>query len=251
MNLNIIEDFIPRGRRNRPARANPMNFITIHETGNTRAGANARAHGSYLRSDAAANRPVSWHYTTDDRETVQHLPENEDAFHAGDGSGNGNRQSIGIEICVNSDGNFRKAIERTAVLVADICRRRNISIENIRQHFNWSRKNCPQNIRAGRPITWAVFLDLVRTALNAQTVTAPPVPSPPEPTQPTSTVNIALAQHLATVPAVKVGGRWLWDITLHDGSTAQVRLRDVLESLGYQVAWDEETGTITTVGNHK
>jgi N-acetylmuramoyl-L-alanine amidase len=164
-----------------------MLFITIHETGNSNRGANARAHGNYLRSDTAANLPVSWHYTVDDTEIRQHLPENEDAFHAGDGAGSGNRQSIGIEICVNSDGDFRRAIDRTVLLVADICQRRNIPIENIRQHFDWNRKNCPQNIRAGRPITWSAFLDGVRTAMAAASLSEPTSPAPPaEPTPPSS-----------------------------------------------------------------
>ena len=169
MDLNIIQDLIPTGRRNRPGRVNPMLFVTIHETGNTNRGANARAHGNYLRGNDAANLPVSWHYTVDDTVTVQHLPENEDAFHAGDGAGSGNRQSIGIEMAVNSDGNFQTTIDRTAALVADICIRRNIPIANIRQHFDWSGKNCPQNIRAGRPHTWDVFLEKVRSAMEAQT----------------------------------------------------------------------------------
>lgn len=146
-----------------------MLFVTIHETGNTNRGANARAHANYLKGNDAANLPVSWHYTVDDTETYQHLPENEDAFHAGDGAGNGNRQSIAIEMAVNSDGNFQTTIDRTVALVADICTRRNIPIANIRQHFNWNGKNCPQNLRAGRPITWAVFLEKVRTTMEAQT----------------------------------------------------------------------------------
>jgi N-acetylmuramoyl-L-alanine amidase len=150
-----------------------MLFITMHETGNTNRGANARAHGNYLRGNDAANLPVSWHYTVDDTVTVQHLPETEDAFHAGDGAGSGNRQSIGIEICVNSDGDFQRAIDRAAVLVADICTRRNIPMENIRQHFDWSRKNCPQNIRVGRPHSWSVFLDKVKAAMT------PAEPAPP------------------------------------------------------------------------
>jgi len=155
-----------------------MLFVTIHETGNSNKGANAKAHANYLKGNDAANAPVSWHYTVDDTETYQHLPETEDAFHAGDGGGNGNRQSIGIEICVNADGNFERAIDRAATLVADICTRRNIPVENIRQHFDWSKKNCPQNIRAGRPITWAVFLQKVQTAMDAK-IAPPPNPHVP------------------------------------------------------------------------
>jgi hypothetical protein len=164
-----------------------MLFVTIHETGNTSRGSGARNHANYLKGDTAAGLPVSWHYTTDDTETYQHVPETEDAFHAGDGGGNGNRQSIGIEICVNSDGNFQVAIDRTAVLVADICRRRNIPVENIRQHNHWSGKNCPQNIRAGRPHNWDVFISKVRAALGEQPTTPP---EPPQAQQPVNQINV-------------------------------------------------------------
>jgi len=147
-----------------------MLWITIHETGNTSRGANARAHASYLGGNDAAAIPIAWHYTTDDRETIQHLPENETAFHAGDGAnGIGNAQSIGIEMCINSDGNFSQTIDRTVALVADICRRRNIPIENIVPHNRWNGANCPRNIRAGNPINWNAFIGRVRAILGAGT----------------------------------------------------------------------------------
>jgi N-acetylmuramoyl-L-alanine amidase CwlA len=150
-------------------------IITIHETGNTRPGANARAHASFLNNPSTT---VSYHYSVDDEEIIQHLPETEDAFHAGDGAGPGNRQSIGIEICVNSDGDFQAAIDRAAALTADICKRRGIPLENIRQHFNWSGKNCPQNIRAGRPHGWDVFMEKVAEAfIAALTPQKPQTPS--------------------------------------------------------------------------
>lgn len=162
------------------------------------------------------------------------MPESEDAFHAGDGVGPGNRQSIGIEICVNSGGNFMRAIERTAILVADICKRRNIPIENIRQHNSWSGKNCPQNIRAGRPITWATFLDLVREKIG-------------EPT-PIQGVNVSIGGVSLQVPAKNIDGRWI--LELPDGPEGQpqpnILLRVVLESLGLNVSWDEVTSTIST-----
>jgi len=159
--LNITQSFIPIGAANRPARVNDMLYVSIHETDNTSAGANARGHAYYLNDPSTT---VSWHYTVDDTETVQHLPENEDAFHAGDGAGSGNRHSIGIEICVNEDGDFAKAVQRAIELTADICNRRNIPIANVVQHNHWSGKNCPRNIRAGVPFGWETFLHKVAEA---------------------------------------------------------------------------------------
>jgi len=173
-NLNIIQDFIPVGRRNRPGRANPMRFITIHNTGNSNKGAGARNHAAYLKGATAANLPVSWHYTIDEKEAYQHLPDNEDAFHAGDGAGNGNRQSIGLEICMNSDGDLLKATDNAARLTAMLCQKYKIPVENIRQHQQWSGKNCPQLLRGGRPYTWAAFIQKVRDFMAAASVPAQP-----------------------------------------------------------------------------
>ena len=170
--MNIKQEYIPAGRRNRPGRVNPMRFITVHNTGNANAGANAKAHAIYIKSDAAANEPVSWHYTVDDKEIYQHLPDNEDAFHAGDGAGNGNRQSIGIEICMNCDGDLRKATDNAAELTAMLCARYKIPAENIVQHNRWSGKNCPQTMRGGKPYGWSDFLAKVHSAIAPPAETA-------------------------------------------------------------------------------
>ena len=186
MTIPITQDFIPVGRRNRPGFSNPMNFITIHNTGNSNRGANARAHASYVRGDTAAGLPVSWHYTVDEDGAFQHLPDNETGWHAGDGNGPGNRQSIGIEICQNSDGNLLKATENAVILTAILCQRHNIAISNIRQHNHWSAKGCPQELRAGRPFTWAIFLAKVTEVLEVlQKPSTPPVQPTVPPTDKT------------------------------------------------------------------
>jgi N-acetyl-anhydromuramyl-L-alanine amidase AmpD len=181
-----------------------MRFVTVHETGNTSRGADARAHGSYLRGDTAAGLPVSWHYTVDSDEIRQHIPENETAFHAGDGAnGTGNAQSIGIEICTNSDGDFAAAVNRAVRLVADICARRNIPPENIVQHNRWSpnNKNCPRNIRAGQPISWTEFVTRVRVLLEvpaaASPASLPPLPTPPPAPAPASAMYRVVAGSFA------------------------------------------------------
>ena len=179
--INIIEDFIPKGRRSRPGLANPMNFITIHNTGNSNRSSNARAHANYLRGDTAAGLPVSWHYTVDDGIVIQHLPDNETAFHAGDGSGPGNRQSIGIEICQNADGNLLLATNNAAMLCAILCTRHNIATKNIVQHNFWSGKNCPQELRANRPYSWTTFLSKVDDYVKELYVIPPELPRPPAP----------------------------------------------------------------------
>lgn len=85
--VKITSSYIPKGAKNRPGYSNPRLFVTVHNTGNSSKGAGAKNHASYIKSDGAAAIPVSWHYTVDDKEIYKHLPEEESAYHAGDGQG--------------------------------------------------------------------------------------------------------------------------------------------------------------------
>lgn len=169
--IKLVVDLIPRGAKNRPGYQNPHTYITIHDTGNSGVGANAKAHASYVKGTAAANAKTSWHFTVDDEGAYQHLPLSETAFHAGDGNGAGNRKSIGIEICMNSDGNRAKAEQNAAKLTAWLMHTYSIPLENVKQHFNWSGKNCPQVIRS-RPNGWDEFLNKVKEANPMAEVTS-------------------------------------------------------------------------------
>ncbi len=157
--VSIFQDFIPVGRNNRPGHyMNPL-YITIHDTGNTSPGSNARMHALYIKSDACADRPASWHFTVDSVDIFQHLPLNENGWHAGDGEeGPGNRQSIGIEICENSDGIRARAEINAAWLTAKLLLEHNLPLSSVRQHSHWdSRTNCPRVLRA-RQGGWEAFL---------------------------------------------------------------------------------------------
>lgn len=167
--MEIRTAYIDAGRKNRPGGVNPCRYITIHETGNKASGADAEAHGAYLNSSAGEADLVSWHYTVDDHAIVQHLPDGETAYHAGDGkAGTGNAQSIGIEICVNADGNFAKAKANAASLVRLLMEEHGVPIANVVQHNRWNGKDCPYTIRhtAG---AWEAFLALCGGESAAET----------------------------------------------------------------------------------
>jgi N-acetylmuramoyl-L-alanine amidase len=168
--MKIIEDFIPAGRRNRPGtKLTGPKYITIHDTANPAKGANALMHAKYLKGDDAANRPASWHFTVDDQNVVQHIPLNEVAWHAGDGSkGPGNTSSIAIEICENADGDRTKAEANAAELVAHLLKQFGLSIDAVVQHNRWTGKDCPRIIRH-RSGGWEAFLTAVRKHLNPPT----------------------------------------------------------------------------------
>jgi uncharacterized coiled-coil protein SlyX len=164
MLLQIVQDFIPLGRANRPAYSMLPEGQCWHETGSFAVGANAKSHAIYIKSDACANRPASWHLTVDSKPIVyQHLPFNESGWHAGDGStGRGNRRYIGIELCVNADGDFEQTL-RHGIWVG---RHLNKTVPNLvlrikapdllQQHWNFSAKNCPQRIRTEGRWNWFV-----------------------------------------------------------------------------------------------
>lgn len=139
---------------------NKKQYITVHQTGNTSKGANAGAHA---RLQANGNsRSASWHYQVDDKEIIQSFSDNAQCWHAGDGRGTGNLNSIGIELCINSDADYKKTLENGAELVRHLMAKYNIPINNVKQHNHWSGKNCPAQIRAGKEgIDWNDFLNMV------------------------------------------------------------------------------------------
>src|SRR5699024_844222 len=69
-----------------------------------------------------------------------------------------NLQSIGIEVCENSDGNHDKAMQNAQWLIRKLMSDHNISINNVVPHKKWSGKNCPNRIL---PI-WDSFIRGVR-----------------------------------------------------------------------------------------
>lgn len=157
--LNIIQDFIPAGNSNRPGKLLDLKSITIHNTDNSDAGANAAAHAKYQKGADARRREVSWHYTVDDGSVYQSLPINEIGWHSS--SKEGNATSIGIEICMNAGLDVPAAYKRAALLVAVLAFQNGIGVTKIFQHYDWSRKNCPRVLRA-TPSGWSDFLQQIK-----------------------------------------------------------------------------------------
>jgi N-acetylmuramoyl-L-alanine amidase CwlA len=162
--MKIIERFIPENKKPK-YNANDKHvtfsmvpeYITIHETDNKKKGANAEAHS---RLQAGGNsRQASWHFQVDDKQVIQSLPLNEAGIHAGDGAnGEGNRKSVGIEICVNEDGDFEKAIKNAAELVAYLSKQLKIPLQKVVPHKHWSGKNCPRKLLT----RWTEFITLCK-----------------------------------------------------------------------------------------
>lgn len=159
-------------------------YITIHSTQATNATAAQHSHYLLAQGKRSKNNPrfgrsgwVTWHFTVDDREAVEHLLPTEQGDHA-DYGGPGDRLSIGIEICeFRNRARQAAAIDRAARLTAALSRRFNIPIQNIVPHMHWPRwdyqfgKPCPRILlerdRAARGgwrlgAKWSAYIALVR-----------------------------------------------------------------------------------------
>ena len=144
---------------------NKKKFLVIHQTGNINKGANASMHAILQ----AGGYGASWHWQVDDVEAVQSFEHSVQCWHASDGRGDGNLNSIAIEICINRDGNYLKSVQNGAKLAAKILKDENIPLENMKQHYDFARdkKNCPAQIRAGKEgVNWGTFVQMVQGELD-------------------------------------------------------------------------------------
>ncbi|PEO30862.1 N-acetylmuramoyl-L-alanine amidase [Bacillus toyonensis] len=144
-----------------PYTMNPQ-YITVHNTYND---ATAENEVSYMIRN---NNEVSFHIAVDDKEAVQGIPLERNAWACGDGNGSGNRKSISVEICYSLSGGDRyyKAEDNAVDVVRQIMSMYNIPIENVRTHQSWSGKYCPHRMLAeGR---WNSFIQKVKSG-NATT----------------------------------------------------------------------------------
>ena len=147
LGVTVHTSLAPAGGKNRPGTKRAIKYIVVHETGNPAAGADAQAHGK-LQAGGGEGTAI-WHYTVDDHEIWHSIPDDEKAYHAGDGAeGEGNLHGIGIELCVNQDGDFEKTFDNAARLTGWLMNEYHLSADRVRQHFDFSGKNCPENIRA-------------------------------------------------------------------------------------------------------
>ena len=139
-------------------------YITVHNTYN-----DASAHNEVQYMILNQNQ-VSFHIAVDDKEEVLGIPLNRNAWHCGDGNGNGNRKSIGIEICYSKSGGtkYHLAEGRAIVLIAKMLKERGWGIDRVKKHQDWSGKNCPHRILdEGR---WNSFLGAIKAELNKEEV---------------------------------------------------------------------------------
>lgn len=136
---------------------NEPKYIVVHDTGNTGKGADADAHYRYFNG---GNRNASAHYFVDDHSIIQTVEDTNASWHCGDGKGQygiTNYNSIGIEICINSDGDYNKAVQNAIELVKFLMKKHNIPLDKVVRHYDASRKNCPGTMSSNNWEKWNWF----------------------------------------------------------------------------------------------
>ncbi len=166
-NIPVTTDFVPLGYAARTGTKRSIHYITIHETDNMVSTATAEAHNEYLHTYGKAHK-LSWHYTVDENEIYHHIPDYETAFHAGDNirKEGGNRNGIGIELCVNENSDFNMTLHNAAVLVAYLLQKYDLSIDDVKKHQDFSGKICPSTLICEN--RWGEFLTMIEQACYDQ-----------------------------------------------------------------------------------
>ena len=135
-------------------------FVVVHNTAND---ASAQNEVKYMISN---NNQVSFHFAVDDKEIVQGLPLDRNAWACGDGAnGKGNRKGIQIEICYSKSGGvrFENAEKNAAKFIAQLLKERGWGIDKVKKHQDFSNKYCPhRTLDKG----WASFVNMIKDYLN-------------------------------------------------------------------------------------
>lgn len=213
--MNYVIDHIPKSTPYNRRPGNPMvpAYLTVHNTGNPTS--TARNERAWL-TNPSNNRTASYHIVVDEREAIEVLPLNENAWHAGDGNGDGNRKSIGIEIC--ESGNYAKTLDNAADLVAKMLKERGWGVDRLRRHYDWSGKICPRLMYDGGKWTgWAKFKAEVEKRLKTEVKTQ--------------------------TAKLYVDGKRIDDGILIDGVT-YFPARALANAVGATIAWDQANKTV-------
>ena len=142
----------------------------VHNTYND---APARNEANYMKNN---NNKVSFHHVVDDKEVVHCIPENRNAWHAGDGNGNGNRKYIAVEICYSKSGGekFTAAEKNAAQFIAKGLKAKGWGIDRVKKHQDFSGKYCPHRTL---DLGWQRFLNLIKSYMSG--TNTPSKPSKP------------------------------------------------------------------------
>jgi N-acetylmuramoyl-L-alanine amidase len=174
--VNIVEMLLTN--HNRPKyKLIKLKGLVIHWTANTNKGANALANRNYFNSTTTS---ASAHYVIDDKQIIRCIPDSEVGYHVGSSKytalGTSLREgtayspnyfTVGIEMCVNQDGDWNKTYQNTVEFSAKFLIEHKLTINNLYRHYDITGKLCPQMMIDEKE--WKKFKDAVQMKINETT----------------------------------------------------------------------------------
>ena len=190
MNLNNIPFKFYGNAPSSSRNGTKIKFIVVHWTANTSKGANAEMHHKFYMNK---NNGVSSHYTTDSNGIIQSVGDSRAAWTVGQatkgtvnvGAKDGtaftdliyNNNTLNIEMCVNSDGDWNRTRKITLELVKNLMKKFNIKATHVVRHHDsqrinnngvlW-RKNCPGNMAGGNWADWWKFKEEIKETIEIE-----------------------------------------------------------------------------------
>ncbi len=137
-------------------------YIVVHNTAND---ASASNEVSYMINN---KNEVSFHFAVDDKEVVEGIALNRNAWHAGDGTykNSGNMNGIAVEICYSKSGGerFIEAEKKAAKFIAQLLKENGWGIDKVKKHQDFNGKYCPHRTM---DLGWGRFLNMISIELNS------------------------------------------------------------------------------------
>lgn len=224
-NMNIIKMLTKKNcypGQNKPA------YVVIHETDNWSKGADAKAHATAMKN---GNLAGTVHYYVDSKSIYQTLDHKDGAWAVGDGGGKygiTNRNSINIEICVNPESDYYKAVDKAEQLAASLLKQYGWGTDHLKRHYDASRKHCPRRIQDEG--LWSEF----KRKTAAYMGTAPEKPT--------------------NKPTTQTGGNYMFEpkmVSKGDNGLSVLLLQEILRARGFKgkdgkdLKLDRDAGTNT------
>ena len=156
--MTINKEYISK-ENTYPGKNSPK-YIVIHETDNWNQGAGAKRHAY---AQAAGHLSTSVHYYSVSDGVYQAADHKDGTYSVGREYGGNhsvsdanNRNTINIEICVNSDGDYTKARANAIALVKQLIAETGIPAARVIRHYDAKGKYCPRNMM-DNPSLWEDF----------------------------------------------------------------------------------------------
>lgn len=181
MSININRDFI--STKNTYIGRNAPVYIVIHETDNYAKGAGARRHAE---AQFLGHLSTSVQYYSGSDGIYQAAEHTDGTYAIGiEYGGNhavhdaNNRNTINIEICVNSDGDYTKARQNAIELVKYLMQVTGIPADRVIRHYDAKGKYCPRKMMDS-PELWEDFRKQISGQAGAGNVAVQPENKKPE-----------------------------------------------------------------------